>query len=74
MNEKIKRRVLEEANIIKNTKITLRELSRLIGVSKSTIHNDMKERLKLIDKSLFIDVNKIFSEHKNIIKCYKWCI
>lgn len=66
MNEKIKRRVLEEANIIKNTKITLRELSRLIGVSKSTIHNDMKERLKLIDKSLFIDVNKIFSEHKNI--------
>lgn len=66
MRQDIEKRVVEEANIIVNTKITLRELSKLIGVSKSTIHNDMKIRLKDIDNALFIEVNKVFLEHINI--------
>ena len=45
MNAIIKRRVLEEANIIVNTETTLRNLARRLGISKSTIHKDMQIRL-----------------------------
>ena len=66
MNDIIKRRVLEEAYMIINTKMTIRDLSKIIGVSKSTIHIDMRERLKLIDKQLYLEVNKVFLEHIKI--------
>ena len=66
MNNNIKRRVLEEANMIINTRMTIRDLSKIIGVSKSTIHSDMRERLKEIDKQLYLEVNDVFLEHINI--------
>ena len=66
MNDIIKRRVLEEAYMIINTKMTIRDLSKIIGVSKSTIHIDMRERLKLIDKQLYLEVNKVFLDHIKI--------
>ncbi len=63
MKELIKKRVIEEANIIINTKTTLRELTKLMGVSKSTIHYDMKIRLKDINNDLYMQVQNIFNEH-----------
>ena len=51
MNAIIKRRVLEEANIIVNTETTLRNLARRLGISKSTIHKDMQIRLIKIDQN-----------------------
>lgn len=66
MNKNIERRVIECANIIANTKITLRELSKKIGYSKSTVHKDMQERLPLIDKVLYKNVQAIFDEHKRL--------
>ena len=63
MNKDLERRVIEEANIIVNTKITLRELARKIGYSKSTIHKDMQERLKDIDQDLYESVQEVFKEH-----------
>ena len=43
--------------------MTIRDLSKIIGISKSTIHNDMRKNLKMIDKSLYLEVNEIFLEH-----------
>lgn len=63
MNNLINKRVLEEANIIVNTEITLRKLARRLGVSKSTIHKDMQQRLILLDKDLYIKVQKVFKKH-----------
>lgn len=63
MKNNIKFRVIEEANIIINTNTTLRSLSRRIGVSKSTIHSDMRTKLKNIDKDLYLKVNQVFLEH-----------
>lgn len=60
MKEYIEKRIIEEANIIINTKITIRDLSKIIGVSKSTIHNDMQNRLKCINKELYDKVQKCF--------------
>lgn len=63
MNERIKKRVIEEANIIINTEITLRKLAKHLGVSKSTIHKDMQERLIALDKVLYKKVQKVFKKH-----------
>lgn len=66
MNRRIERRVLEEANIITNTEITLRELAKRLGISKSTIHKDMQERLINIDKELYKKVQLVFKKHLDI--------
>lgn len=66
MNKIIERRVLEEANIIINTEITLRDLARRLGISKSTIHKDMQERLITLDKDLYKKVKKVFKKHLDI--------
>lgn len=63
MNETIKIRVLEEADIIVNTKQTLRALEKHLSVSKSTIHKDMQSRLRKIDENKYNEVQKIFSSH-----------
>ncbi len=69
MNIRIKRRVIEEANIITNTEITLRELAKHLGISKSTIHKDMQERLIKLDKELYEKVQTVFKKHLDI-RCY----
>lgn len=66
MRETIKKRVLEEANIIINTKGTIRDLTKIMNVSKSTIHYDMQVRLKQLDEDLYHNVLKIFEEHISI--------
>lgn len=63
MKELIKKRVIEEANIIVNTHMTIRELTKIMGVSKSTIHHDMKVTLKLVDSALYNKVQAVFNEH-----------
>lgn len=66
MNFKIKNRVLQEANYILKTKETVREISKVFKVSKSTVHKDLQERLKEINKSMYIKVNKILNYHTDI--------
>lgn len=63
MDKLITKRVIEEANIIINTEMTLRELARHLGISKSTIHKDMQERLIYLNKSLYNKVQKVFKKH-----------
>ena len=41
MKENIKKRVLDEANHILNTKETIRETASKFNISKSTVHNDL---------------------------------
>ena len=64
--DKIEQRVLEEANYIIRTKETVRELSKVFKVSKSTVHKDLHERLIKIDKTLSKKVNKILKYHIDI--------
>ncbi len=45
------------------TKKTIRDVANIMGISKSTIHNDMRKRLKSINNDLYLDVNKLFLEH-----------
>lgn len=62
----ITKRVIDEANYMIETGYTLRQIAKVFGVSKSTVHKDLKDRLKLIDKSLYIETQKILKYHMDI--------
>jgi putative DeoR family transcriptional regulator, stage III sporulation protein D len=64
LKDYIEERVLEVANYIINSKATIRKTAKVFGVSKSTIHKDMTERLPKINPQVadeaknILDVNK----------------
>ena len=66
MNKKTLDRVIEEANYIFKTKKTIRETSYVFGVSKSTVHKDIREKLVLLDKNLYEKVSSILEYHIDI--------
>lgn len=63
MNKVILKRVNDIANHIINTKDTIRETAKKFGVSKSTVHKDIGERLYNIDKEKYDLIKKIMNEH-----------
>lgn len=65
MNEKIKKRVLKEAEYIIKTNETIRNTGKYFNISKSTVYIDVTSRLKKMNTQLFIIVNNIIQEHKN---------
>ncbi len=66
MKKKIISRVIEEANYIVNTNKTIREVSLIFGVSKSTVHKDMREKLVLLDSTLYEKVSSVLEYHTYI--------
>lgn len=66
MNKKIVSRVLEEGKCMLDTGKTVRELAIDFGVSKSTIHKDLRERLLVIDNVLYKKVSKILQYHMDV--------
>ncbi len=59
MCEDIKKRVIREAEYIVETKSTVRQTALIFHFSKSTVHKDVTERLKEIDKGLYKKVKKV---------------
>ncbi len=45
---------------------TLREIAKVFKVSKSTVHKDLKDRLKKIDDELYVKIQKILKYHIDI--------
>ena len=66
MNKYIYDRVVEEANYIVDTNKTIREVAEIFGVSKSTVHNDVRKRLVCVDKKLYEKVSSILEYHIDI--------
>lgn len=63
---KIKTRVLFEADLIMKTNKTIREIATIVNVSKSTVHDDLSVKLYKIDKKLYSKVKNILEYHKSI--------
>ena len=59
-------RVIDEGNYIVDTGMTVREMALVFGLSKSTIHKDLRERLLEVDASLYEKVSNILQEHIEI--------
>ena len=64
MKDYIRKRVKEVANYIYETKATVRQTARIYGVSKSTIHKDVTERLSEIDPELAARVKNVLEYNK----------
>ena len=55
------KRVIAVADHIINTKDTIRKTATYFNISKSTIHKDIQERLKIIDVNRYQSVKKIMN-------------
>lgn len=64
MQEYIRKRVLEICQYIIETNDTVRQTATVFGVSKSTVHKDMTERLPAINKELAVKVKAILEKNK----------
>ena len=66
MNKAIIKRVMDEANYMINTESTVREMSKVFEVSKSTVHKDLHERLIDVNPELYYKVEKILKYHTDV--------
>ena len=64
MKKYIEERAIEIANYIIDNNATVRQAAKQFGVSKSTVHKDISERLEGINGSLAAEVRKILNVNK----------
>ena len=65
MWEYIEERIIKCAEYIVETGCTVRACSEHFKVSKSTVHKDVSERLKYIDRELFEKVRRVLDKNLN---------
>ncbi len=65
MQDYIEHRVLEISTYILETKSTVRQVANIFGVSKSTVHKDITERLPDINPFYAKQIKKILDENKS---------
>ncbi len=65
MKDYIEDRVLEVAKYIIDSKATIRRTAKVFGVSKSTIHKDMTERLPKINPQIANEAKTILDLNKS---------
>ncbi len=64
MKEILESRALRLGEFMVKEKATVRKAAKYFGVSKSTVHKDVSERLKSINISLYKEVKKILEINK----------
>ena len=64
MKDYIEERVLDVARYIIDSKATIRKTAKVFGVSKSTIHKDMTERLLKINPEIAQETHSILEINK----------
>lgn len=65
MRDYIEERAVEIAYYIIETKATVRQTAKMFGVSKSTIHKDVTERLLRINPSLAKQAREVLDMNKS---------
>ena len=61
-----KSRVLEMAYLIIDGRRTVREVAKIIGYSKSTVHHDLTTKLEKIDYTLYLKVKELLEYNKKV--------
>lgn len=64
MKGNMEERAQELAQYIIENKSTVRAAALKFGISKSTVHKDLSERLPAINRSLYQQVKEILNENK----------
>lgn len=60
----VEQRAIELAEYIIENKTTVRAAAQKFGVSKSTVHMDVANRLKKLNPSLYMDVREVLDLNK----------
>ncbi len=63
MKAYIEERTLQVANYVAETHDTIRTTAKNFNLSKSTVHYDLSNRLKKVDKNLYGKVKKILDNN-----------
>ena len=66
LQERIEKRVKAEAEFIISSESTIRNVAKHFGVSKSTVHKDLTERIKLISPTMAKGTRIILEYNKSI--------
>lgn len=64
MKQYIEERAIEIANYIIQSNATVRETAKKFGISKSTVHKDVTERLEKINPQLASEARKVLDVNK----------
>ena len=65
LKEYIEERAIEIANYIIHNNATVRQTARQFGISKSTVHKDVTERLPAFNHSLAKEARKVLDVNKS---------
>jgi putative DeoR family transcriptional regulator (stage III sporulation protein D) len=63
LDKYIESRVMEVANYFIDKNSTVRKTAKVFGVSKSTIHKDLSERLRFVSPLLAKEINSILNRN-----------
>ena len=64
IRENLEQRARERALYLIENRTTVRTAAKKFGVSKSTVHKDLSERLPLYDRALYTQVKAVLEENK----------
>jgi len=64
LNYTVEDRAAELGEYIVRNNATVRSAAKVFGISKSTVHTDVSERLKKSDYALYVKVRKVLDENK----------
>ena len=64
MNGLVEQRAVELGEYIIESRATVRSTAKKFGISKSTVHKDVSQRLKTINPSLYLKVKKVLDVNK----------
>ncbi|HZJ85219.1 MAG TPA: sporulation transcriptional regulator SpoIIID [Syntrophomonadaceae bacterium] len=64
MQNYIRKRAVKVANHILQTSDTVRKTAEIFGISKSTVHKDVSERLPRINRDLAAQVKVVLEQNK----------
>jgi len=64
LKDYIEERAIEIAEYIISEKATVRQTAKVFGVSKSTVHKDVTERLPKINPLIALQVKRILDKNK----------
>ena len=66
MLDELDNRVIQIANLMLEGNRTVREVAKIIGYSKSTVHYDLTKRLEALDSNLYLKIRKLLDYNKKI--------
>ena len=64
LNGNIEERAVQLALYIIENKATVRAAAAKFGISKSTVHKDLSERLPMFNKPLYLQAKQVLEENK----------